>query len=85
VHSIPRDVSEPLVSLDFFGIIRIHATTSDVLVVTRARAMIFGLVTLGTKAMVLLLDYTSDEILTSPADGWLGREGKCRLVALLRS
>jgi hypothetical protein len=82
VYTIPLNVPEPLVGFDLFSIISVYTTTCMVLVATGTGSMIFTLIAFRAKPVILLLDYASDEILTSPTDGGLGREGERGLMVL---
>lgn len=70
MYAIPRNITEPLVSFDFLGIVRVYTTACVVLISPRTRDMILILITLGAESMLPLLDYVSNEILASSADSW---------------
>lgn len=82
MYAIPLNISEPLMGFNLFSIIRVYTTTCMVLVATGTGCMIFTLIASGAKPVILLLDYASDEILTSPTDGGLGRKGERGLMVL---
>lgn len=82
MQAVPLYISEPLMTLDIFGIVRINIATGIVLVLMSAGGLIVYFVSFGAKTMIFLLDDTSDEVLASLADQWLIGKAEGRLVIL---
>lgn len=80
VQTIPLNVPEPLVTLDVFGIVRKHMTSSMVLRIVRST--VFDLVTPRAESSILILDDVSDQVLTSLTDNRLMRERESSFVCL---
>lgn len=82
MQAVPLHISEPLMTLDIFGIIRINIATSIVLALMSAGELIVYFVSFGAKTMIFLLDDISDEVLASLADQWLIGKAEGRLMIL---
>ena len=74
VQFVPLDITEPLVALDLLSIVGIDISTSIISVVTRKQSVI-QFVSFRTDSLILVLNYTADEILTPSA--YYRLAGKC--------
>lgn len=80
MEAIPRDVPKPLVGFNILSVMRIDIVTC--VITARRRRLILDLISFGAKAIIFLLDDTSDQVLASSAHCWLGRETESFLVVL---
>lgn len=76
MHTIPLNISEPLVCLDIFCIIWVDIATSKILVWDACNRLLLQPVSLGAEPVVLVSDDASHQILTSLADYRFVRKGK---------
>jgi hypothetical protein len=82
MNVIPWDIPKPLMSLDIFCIVGVHAEACVILITSGRRGMVFASITFRAQSMLLLLNYTANEILASSAHSWFGGKGKSTFVTL---
>ena len=78
MQAIPKDIFEPSMRFDIFGVIGIDVAAS--VVAPGGCSEIAGLVPAGTETLTLLLDHPTHEVLATTRNWRFGREGECRAV-----